>query len=223
MAAINAPSKEYIGDALLRVEGLRERKAELADAEKAIFAEAKALGYTPKYLRYLLKLRALSPNEVAETDAMVAIYREAAGLGELPLFKALSSLSADTASQDSIIEALKPVVPDTGHIIVQIAGEPIKLSRDANGDVIQEVHREPKPDFKPDASKGQDGRAALVPVPDVNEAGAAQLGAQAYRDDVAIVKNPFPAGDARRRAWDKGWRDASGGDGMGPQGAGDKP
>lgn len=41
------------------------------------------------------------------------------------------------------------------------------------------------------------------------------LGAQAFKDNVAIVKNPFPFGDGRRPRWDEGWRRASGTDGMG--------
>lgn len=213
----NAPNKEYIADILTRVERLREQKAELSDAESAVFAEAKAHGYTPKYLRFLLKLRQMSPNEIAEQDAMAAIYRDAAGLGELPLFKQLNALKADTASLSSVIEALKPIVPDTGHIIVEVGGEPIKLFRNPAGEVVQEVYKPPvagKPES--DVSKSPAKRKDMPPPPDVDAEGAEALGKKAYADDVAIVKNPFPAGDQRRVRWDRGWRAASGGDGMGP-------
>lgn len=217
MATINGPSREYIGDVLSRVENLREQMGELRDGEKAIFAEAKAQGYTPFYLRHLLKLRQLTPNEIAEDDAMKAIYRDAAGLGELPLFKQLGALKADTASRESIIDALKPIVPDKGSIIVDVGGQPIKLSRDASGNVVEEVHRPDKPDIAPAGDKlPAKAQRQMLPPPDVNEEQAEALGARAFQDDHPIVKNPFPAGDVRRRRWDKGWRDASGGDGMGP-------
>ncbi len=222
MSGVNAPSKEYIGDVLLRLENLAAQKSDIGDAMKAVFAEAKAAGYAPKYLRYLLRLRTLAPNEIAEIDAMTAIYRDAAGLGELPLFKQLGALRADTASQESVIEALKSVVPDKGHIIVEVAGDPVKLSRNAAGEVIQEVYKPPKPEAGGagvvPASKSP--RPVMAAPPDVDEAGAEALGAQAFRDDVPVIKNPFPAGDKRRRAWDIGWRAASGGDGMGPDTSG---
>lgn len=46
---------------------------------------------------------------------------------------------------------------------------------------------------------------------------AEALGREAYLAGEEIVANPFPFGDPCRPRWDKGWRDESGGDGMGPQ------
>ena len=53
-------------------------------------------------------------------------------------------------------------------------------------------------------------------VPDVDAAGARELGAKAYRENQPITSNPYPWDDKRRAEWDAGWREASGTDGMGP-------
>ncbi len=54
-------------------------------------------------------------------------------------------------------------------------------------------------------------------VPDVDEAGARELGRLAYHGNEPITSNPFPWDDKRRAVFDQGWREASGTDGMGPE------
>lgn len=85
--------------------------------------------------------------------------------------------------------------------------------------------RKAKPhDFQEAQAKPEVERLAKAyepePVPDVDEGGAKQLGRDYANANRAVIDNPFPYGDARRARFDEGWREASGGDGMGPKGSG---
>lgn len=51
-------------------------------------------------------------------------------------------------------------------------------------------------------------------MPDVDIAKARELGAEAARTGVPVIKNPFPARDPRRAAWDEAWCEECGTDGM---------
>lgn len=65
---------------LERIERLREEKKGIADDEKEVFAEAKAVGYDAKIMRTLLTLRKMNPDDRAEMDALLETYRAAIGL-----------------------------------------------------------------------------------------------------------------------------------------------
>lgn len=218
----NAPSGEYLTEACERIERLRERKAEIGDQERAVFAEVKAHGYSTKILKRLLKVRAMSPNDRDEEDALLDVYMSATGLArETPLFRAVGLMAVDTAARDDVIRAFSAIVPRDGDVIVRMSGAPVRLFRDASGAVQVEDYVEPTPgDWQGSPADAGQPAPPRPNVPDVDEAGAYALGGKAFKDDKPIVANPFPAHDKRRREWDKGWRDASGGDGMGPSGKG---
>ena len=63
-----------------RVEKLNEEAAALAADIKEIFTEAKSAGYDPKYVRQMIRLRKMDPDELEETDELVKMYRHALGL-----------------------------------------------------------------------------------------------------------------------------------------------
>lgn len=65
---------------LERIERLREEKKGIADDEKDVFAEGKALGYDTKLMRAMLNLRKMNPDDRAELDALLDTYRAAIGL-----------------------------------------------------------------------------------------------------------------------------------------------
>lgn len=65
---------------LERIERLREEKKGLADDEKDVFNEGKALGYDAKIMRAMLTLRKMKPDHRAELDALMETYRAAIGL-----------------------------------------------------------------------------------------------------------------------------------------------
>ena len=63
-----------------RVEKLNEDAAAIAADIKEIFAEAKSAGFDPKYIRQMIRLRKMDPDELDETDELTHMYRTALGL-----------------------------------------------------------------------------------------------------------------------------------------------
>jgi len=63
-----------------RVEKLNDEAAALAADMKEIFAEAKSAGFDPKYIRQMVSLRKMDPDELSERDELTKIYRDALGL-----------------------------------------------------------------------------------------------------------------------------------------------
>lgn len=56
----NTPSGELLTSFVERVEHIRVEKKLLADDESAVMAEAKAQGFIPAILRYVIKRRAMN-------------------------------------------------------------------------------------------------------------------------------------------------------------------
>jgi len=65
---------------LERIERLREEKKSIADDERDVFAEAKAVGYDAKIMREILKLRAMKPDDRREMEMVLETYKCALGL-----------------------------------------------------------------------------------------------------------------------------------------------
>jgi uncharacterized protein (UPF0335 family) len=63
-----------------RIEKLNEDTANIAADIKEIYAEAKSAGFDPKYIRQMIRLRKLDPDELDEQDELVKIYRSALGI-----------------------------------------------------------------------------------------------------------------------------------------------
>lgn len=69
-----------------RIERLEEEKKGVADDIKDTFAEAKAVGYDPKIIRKVLKLRKMKPDDRSEMDMLLDSYLSALGMQlNLPL------------------------------------------------------------------------------------------------------------------------------------------
>lgn len=79
---------------------------------------------------------------------------------------------------------------------------------------------DPKPDampdgnVMPDAPEPEDGLPEPVAKTEVTAEQAREMGADAARAGKPVTANPFPARDPNRAAWDEGWCQASGSDGM---------
>ena len=213
----NKPAGDYLNATLERIERLKDEQKDIGDDIKAVFAEAKAKGYNTKAMRRLLKLRAMKPSDRDEEDAILDIYLDVTGMARQPsLFRAAGMMSVDVAAREQVIDAFSRFVPEKGDVIIRFDGAPVRLWRGEDGRVEVEDWKEPdRFEGGEDAPRKKRPAAPSVPVPDVDEAGARALGAQAWEDDRPITSNPFPANDKRRREWDRGWRDASGSDGMG--------
>ena len=63
-----------------RAEQLASEKADIAEQEKELFAEAKGRGYDTKVLKKVIALRKRKPDDIAEEDAIVDLYKSALGM-----------------------------------------------------------------------------------------------------------------------------------------------
>ena len=63
-----------------RVERLEEEKKGIAGDIRDVYGEAKAVGYDPKIMRIILRLRKMKPDDRAEMEAVVDTYKAALGL-----------------------------------------------------------------------------------------------------------------------------------------------
>ncbi|ODN69223.1 DUF2312 domain-containing protein [Methylobrevis pamukkalensis] len=200
-----------------RIENIREQKTALADDEKLVFAEAKALGFSAPTMRDILKIRTQKPADRQEAESLLDLYMSAMGMAtETPLFRHVGLMSVDISARESVVEALKELVPINGELIVKAGGGAVRLWRDQEGTAHAEDFVErPAPQAR--AAVAAAPRTGKAPPPEASPAQAEEMGRQAARDNQAIITNPFPFGDARRPLWDRGWRVETGGDGMGPE------
>ena len=63
-----------------RVERLEEEKAALAADIREVYAEAKGVGFDPKIMRQIIKLRGMDTAEAQEQDALLDTYKHALGM-----------------------------------------------------------------------------------------------------------------------------------------------
>lgn len=63
-----------------RVERLEEEKAALATDIKEVYGEAKALGFDPKIMRQIVRLRKMDTAEQQELEALLDTYKHALGM-----------------------------------------------------------------------------------------------------------------------------------------------
>lgn len=64
-----------------RAETLAAEKAEIAEFEKELFAEAKGRGYDTKVMKKLIAMRKRNADDIAEEGAVLEMYMEALGMG----------------------------------------------------------------------------------------------------------------------------------------------
>lgn len=64
-----------------RAERLAAEKADIAEQEKEVFAEAKARGYDIKVMKKVIAIRKRNADDVAEEGAVLEMYLEALGMG----------------------------------------------------------------------------------------------------------------------------------------------
>lgn len=73
-------SNERLRLLIERVERLNEEKAGISDDIKAVFAEAKAVGYDAKIMREIIRLRKMKPDDLKERNALLQTYADELGL-----------------------------------------------------------------------------------------------------------------------------------------------
>lgn len=63
-----------------RVERLEEEKAALTADIREVYAEAKGVGYDPKIMRQIVRLRKMDSQDRQEQEAILELYRQALDL-----------------------------------------------------------------------------------------------------------------------------------------------
>ena len=63
-----------------RIERLEEEKKGIADDIRDVYAEAKAVGYDPKIMRQIVRLRKMKPDDRSEQDMLLETYKTALGM-----------------------------------------------------------------------------------------------------------------------------------------------
>ena len=63
-----------------RIERLEEEKQGLAADVREIYAEAKSLGFDPKVMRQVVKLRKMDRADLEEQEALLETYKHALGM-----------------------------------------------------------------------------------------------------------------------------------------------
>ena len=63
-----------------RIERLDAEKADIADQQKEVMAEAKSRGYDTKVMRKLVAIRKRDKDDLAEEEAVLDMYRQALGM-----------------------------------------------------------------------------------------------------------------------------------------------
>ena len=63
-----------------RVERLEEEKKGISDDIRDVYAEAKAVGYDPKIMRQVVRLRKMKDNDRTEQETILETYKTALGM-----------------------------------------------------------------------------------------------------------------------------------------------
>jgi len=63
-----------------RIERLEEEKKAMADDIRDVYAEAKAVGYDPKIMRTVVRLRKMDTHDRREADDLLETYKAALGM-----------------------------------------------------------------------------------------------------------------------------------------------
>lgn len=75
-----AVAAEVIKAFIERIERLSDEKASIAEDIKAVFAEAKGVGFDTKTLRKIIAIRKQDASEVKEQQALLELYLAALGM-----------------------------------------------------------------------------------------------------------------------------------------------
>ena len=74
-------ARDQLRQFIERVERLEEEKKGIADDIRDVYAEAKAVGYDPKIMRQIVRLRKMKPDDRSEQEMILDTYKSALGMG----------------------------------------------------------------------------------------------------------------------------------------------
>ncbi|MEQ9641200.1 MAG: DUF2312 domain-containing protein [Alphaproteobacteria bacterium] len=80
MAEVGGIAADRLKQLIERIERLEEEKKALADDIKDVYGEAKAIGFDPKVMRQVVKLRKMAKDDRQEQEALLDTYLHALGM-----------------------------------------------------------------------------------------------------------------------------------------------
>ena len=76
----NSVTADELRQFIERFEQLESEKADVAEQQKELMAEAKGRGYDTKVMKKVIALRKRKPDEIAEEEAIMEMYKAALGM-----------------------------------------------------------------------------------------------------------------------------------------------
>ena len=80
MVDLGGTAGERLRQFIERVERLEEEHRALGADIREVYSEAKALGFEPKIMRQLVRLRRMETHELVEQEALLDTYKHALGM-----------------------------------------------------------------------------------------------------------------------------------------------
>jgi uncharacterized protein (UPF0335 family) len=76
MEVVDSSAKQQLKHLVEKLERLEEEKANVSEALKEVFQEAKSNGFDIKTIKQVLKLRKMDRDQLQEQDALMELYRD---------------------------------------------------------------------------------------------------------------------------------------------------
>lgn len=73
-------SEEQLRLLIERVERMEEEKKNVSEDIRDVYSEAKAVGFDPKIMRQIIRLRKMEADDRAEMEAILETYKKALGM-----------------------------------------------------------------------------------------------------------------------------------------------
>lgn len=80
MVEVGGIAADRLRQFIERIERLEEEKAAMAADVREVYAEAKAVGFDPKVMRQIVKLRKMDSADQQEMEALIDTYKHALGM-----------------------------------------------------------------------------------------------------------------------------------------------
>ncbi len=80
MVEVGGIAADRLRQFIERIERLEEEKAALASDVREVYSEAKAVGFDPKVMRQVIRLRKMDTADQQEMEALIDTYKHALGM-----------------------------------------------------------------------------------------------------------------------------------------------
>ncbi len=80
MADQGGVAGEHLRQFIERIERLEEEKAALGADIREVYSEAKGVGFDPKIMRQVVRLRKMDKADMQEQEALLDVYKHALGM-----------------------------------------------------------------------------------------------------------------------------------------------